>query len=76
MYKIRPGVLSTMGHPYGLDHIDRLAKAGVEVIVCALTEPELVELDLIDEREAAQDAASRSTGSRSRTSAYRPSRPT
>ncbi|MFJ6670496.1 protein-tyrosine phosphatase family protein [Actinosynnema sp. NPDC091369] len=50
------GALSTMGHPYGLEHIDRLATAGVEVIVCALTEPELAELDLIDEREAAQDA--------------------
>ena len=56
MYKIRPGVLSTMGHPYGLDHIDRLAAAGVEVIVCALTEAELGELGLVDEREAARDA--------------------
>ncbi|MCC8247604.1 methyltransferase domain-containing protein [Saccharothrix luteola] len=56
MYEIRPGVLSTMGHPYSLDHIAYLATAGVEVIVCALTETELAELDLADEPEAARDA--------------------
>ncbi|WP_367133866.1 methyltransferase domain-containing protein [Saccharothrix sp. HUAS TT1] len=56
MYAIRPGALSTMGHPHGLAHIDRLAAAGVDVIVCALTEAELAELDLADEAEAARNA--------------------
>ena len=56
MYTIRPGVLSTMGHPYSLEHIARLADAGVDVIVCALTETELAELDLTDEPQEARDA--------------------
>jgi protein-tyrosine phosphatase len=56
MYTIRPGVLSTMGHPYSLEHIADLAAAGIEVIVCALTETELAELDLTEEPEAARDA--------------------
>lgn len=56
MYTIRPGVLSTMGHPHDLQHIADLASAGVDVIVCALTGTELAELDLADEGEAARDA--------------------
>ncbi|MEU4741342.1 methyltransferase domain-containing protein [Actinosynnema sp. NPDC023658] len=56
MYSIRSGVLSTMGHPRNLQHIDELATAGVDVIVCALTETELAELDLTAEGEAARDA--------------------
>ncbi|PSL55341.1 methyltransferase family protein [Saccharothrix carnea] len=56
MYAIRPGVLSTMGHPYSLEHIAELGAAGVDTIVCALTETELAELDLTDAPEAARDA--------------------
>ncbi|NUT49350.1 MAG: tyrosine protein phosphatase [Saccharothrix sp.] len=56
MYKIRPGVLSTMGHPHSLQHLTHLAADGVEVIVCALTRAELDELDLTDEADAARDA--------------------
>lgn len=56
MYAIRPGVLSTMGHPHDLGHLRRLAAAGVEVIVCALTPDELADLDLVDAEEEARDA--------------------
>ncbi|WP_461123706.1 methyltransferase domain-containing protein [Saccharothrix stipae] len=56
MYTIRPGVLSTMGHPHSLQHLADLAAAGVEVVVCALTDTELAELDLADEADAARDA--------------------
>ncbi|MGW4110693.1 methyltransferase domain-containing protein [Actinosynnema sp. NPDC004786] len=56
MYSIRPGALSTMGHPHSLEHLRHLADRGVDVIVCALTETELAELDLSDEAEAAWDA--------------------
>jgi protein-tyrosine phosphatase len=56
MYSVRPGVLSTMGHPHDLRHVADLAAAGVDVIVCALTKTELVDLDLTGEEEAARDA--------------------
>ncbi|QQQ76462.1 methyltransferase domain-containing protein [Saccharothrix sp. 6-C] len=56
MYTIRPGSLSTMGHPHSLRHIADLAASGVEVIVCALTETELAELDLAGEPVAARAA--------------------
>ncbi|WP_179118504.1 methyltransferase domain-containing protein [Saccharothrix sp. ALI-22-I] len=56
MYAIRPGVLSTMGHPHDLQHVTDLAAAGVDVIVCALTETELAELELEGEGQAARDA--------------------
>jgi protein-tyrosine phosphatase len=56
MYSIRPGVLSTMGHPRDLRHVADLAAAGVDVIVCALTKTELEKLDLTGEEEAARDA--------------------
>lgn len=59
MYSIRPGALSTMGHPYSLAHLRHLADRGVDVIVCALTETELAELDLSGEAEAARDAGLR-----------------
>ncbi|MFD0205117.1 MULTISPECIES: protein-tyrosine phosphatase family protein [Saccharothrix] len=56
MYAIRPGVLSTMGHPDSLEHIAELRAVGIDTIVCALTETELAELDLTDAPEAARDA--------------------
>ncbi|MFD1148600.1 methyltransferase domain-containing protein [Saccharothrix hoggarensis] len=56
MYTIRPGVLSTMAHPHDLRHVTRLAEEGVNVIVCALTDTELAELDLTGEEETARDA--------------------
>lgn len=56
MYSVEPGVLSIMEHPRDLRHVAELAAAGVSVIVCALTEAELAELDLTGEEEAARDA--------------------
>ncbi|GAA1267118.1 methyltransferase domain-containing protein [Saccharothrix xinjiangensis] len=56
MYAIRPGALSTMGHPRDLRHLRRLAASGVGVIVCALTPDELAELELVDAEEEARDA--------------------
>jgi protein-tyrosine phosphatase/protein-L-isoaspartate O-methyltransferase len=56
MYAIRPGVLSTMGHPRDLAHFRELADAGVDVVVCALTPDELAELDLVDAEVEARDA--------------------
>ncbi len=38
MYAMRPGALSTMGHPESVDHVRAL---GADVIVCVLTREEL-----------------------------------
>ncbi|WP_447004983.1 methyltransferase domain-containing protein [Saccharothrix isguenensis] len=56
MYSVQPGALSTMGHPRDLQHVADLAAAGVDVIVCALTEMELAKLDLTGEEAAARNA--------------------
>ncbi|WP_330174198.1 tyrosine protein phosphatase [Streptomyces sp. NBC_01498] len=58
-----PGRLSTMARPRGGDWLEdemrALRTAGVDVLVCALTDPELAELDLTDEESAAESAGLR-----------------
>ncbi|MER5481465.1 tyrosine protein phosphatase [Streptomyces sp. NPDC002734] len=58
-----PGRLSTMAKPRGADWLEdemhALRRAGVDVLVCALTSPELVELGLGGEAEAAAAAGLR-----------------
>jgi protein-tyrosine phosphatase len=55
-----PGRLSTMARPRGLewlgDEMNALRDAGVDVLVCALTGPELDELGLAGEPRAAEAA--------------------
>jgi protein-tyrosine phosphatase len=56
-----PGQLATMARPRGgewlTDELRALRHAGVDVLVCALTDPELLELDLTDEQAASHAAA-------------------
>ncbi|MFE6049145.1 tyrosine protein phosphatase [Kitasatospora sp. NPDC056446] len=58
-----PGRLSTMARPRGDDWLDdemaALKRCGVDVLVCALTGPELDELGLADEPRAAAAAGLR-----------------
>ncbi|MEU4497547.1 tyrosine protein phosphatase [Streptomyces sp. NPDC023998] len=55
-----PGRLSTMAKPRGTDWLEdemnALSSAGVDVLVCALTQPELNELGLAVEAQAATAA--------------------
>jgi protein-tyrosine phosphatase len=55
-----PGRLSTMARPRGgdwlLDELRALRRAGIDVLVCALTHPELVELELTQEPAACATA--------------------
>lgn len=55
-----PGRLSTMARPRGGEELARelatLSRAGVDVLVCLLTDDELVELGLEGEADAARDA--------------------
>ena len=55
-----PGTLSTMARPRGGDwlaeEMSGLRDAGVDTLVCALTQAERDELDLTDEEQAAHDA--------------------
>jgi hypothetical protein len=48
-----PGRLATMARPRGgewlTDELGSLRRAGVDVLVCALTGPEMLELGLTDE---------------------------
>ncbi|GAA0224850.1 hypothetical protein GCM10010492_23760 [Saccharothrix mutabilis subsp. mutabilis] len=55
MYTIRPGRLSTSGHPEGVAEVERWTAAGVDIVVCALTDREIAELDLADAPDAARD---------------------
>ncbi|MEJ2858735.1 MULTISPECIES: methyltransferase domain-containing protein [unclassified Saccharothrix] len=55
MYPIRPGRLSTSGHPEGVAEVERWTEAGVDIVVCALTDDEIAELGLEDAPEAARD---------------------
>jgi protein-tyrosine phosphatase len=61
-----PGRLSTMARPRGLDWLEdemkALSMAGVDVLVCALTEPEREDLGLAGEAEAAAAAGLRFVG--------------
>ncbi|KPM56007.1 tyrosine protein phosphatase [Frankia sp. R43] len=58
-----PGRLSIMAKPRGLDWLDdemaALAAAGVDLLVCALTQHELDELGLSEEASAARNAGLR-----------------
>ncbi|MFC8452806.1 tyrosine protein phosphatase [Kitasatospora sp. NPDC057223] len=58
-----PGRLSTMARPRGgdwlRDEMAALAGAGVDILVCTLTAPELGELDLADEAREARTAGLR-----------------
>ncbi|MFF0413613.1 tyrosine protein phosphatase [Kitasatospora sp. NPDC004745] len=58
-----PGRLSTMARPRGHDWLDdemtALSNHGVDILVCALTGPELAELGLTDEPRAATAAGLR-----------------
>jgi protein-tyrosine phosphatase len=58
-----PGRLSTMAKPRGMEWLEEemtgLAACGVDVLVCALTRPELHELGLAGEAQAARDAGLR-----------------
>jgi len=55
-----PGQLATMARPRGgdwlTDELSSLRRAGVDVLVCALTDPELLELGLTDEPAASHTA--------------------
>jgi protein-tyrosine phosphatase len=61
LYTVRrsgPGRLSTMARPRGsdwlADELAALCRRGVDVLVCALTDPELADLELTGEAQAAQ----------------------
>ncbi|MEU0698745.1 tyrosine protein phosphatase [Streptomyces niveus] len=55
-----PGQLSTMAKPRGMDwladEMNALSTAGVDILVCALTRPELEELGLAAEEQTAATA--------------------
>ncbi|MFC9606309.1 tyrosine protein phosphatase [Streptomyces niveus] len=55
-----PGQLSTMAKPRGMDwladEMNTLSTAGVDILVCALTRPELEELGLAAEEQTAATA--------------------
>ncbi|XVV03850.1 hypothetical protein ACQPW3_42235 [Actinosynnema sp. CA-248983] len=55
MYTIRPGRLSTSAHPEGVAEVAEWTAAGVDIVVCALTAPEIAELNLEDAPDAARD---------------------
>ncbi|MFI9810878.1 phosphatase domain-containing protein [Saccharothrix variisporea] len=55
MYVVRPGRLSTAAHPEDVAEVERWTAAGVDVVVCALTDDEIAELDLADAPDAARD---------------------
>jgi protein-tyrosine phosphatase len=62
LYTVRrsgPGRLSTMARPGGdwlADELHALRRRGVDVLVCALTDAELADLELTGEAQAAQAA--------------------
>jgi protein-tyrosine phosphatase len=63
LYTVRrsgPGRLSTMARPGGgdwlADELHALRRRGVDVLVCALTDPELADLELTGEAQAARAA--------------------
>jgi protein-tyrosine phosphatase len=60
---VQSGRLSTMARPRGGDWLEEemvaLREAGVDVLVCMLTAPEMRELELTEEPIAAQDAGVR-----------------